>query len=472
MFPDHFSLLFQNLMLEERSDIRELSFSALCAGIEQVCHEASRYDVPIEDWYEMVMTPVGAALDPKLFIGATAGHNIDKHMMAGDMSLVTRPMVLQTRIAAAKALARLKSFALGPVSFPHLTSADEQDVDLKLYLSSGSAHQIFMASVVIQEWADNPDNASSDGSDRIDDLSNHLVSFLTSPPATYDEMGMLLSGLYSNCRALLDAFSTEGKLAKGKIPDLPKRVDALSESKSAFSLATAQLAIGQHFDILVGLLSKSVKETIIKSLLERRKRVLSSIGHFSMMKERYDVQVSAAVAGALIALRVMPPKLGLVIKGIMDSVKVSREGPVSITDRIQREEIEILQQRSASSLASLVEYCNSPLFNGKFNPCDKVVKNLFTFLYQDMTVTPIFSTSAEGIITLQEETPVSQRKGTIHDLPDESEMQIAARVTRRGAVEAFRALAKRFGAQVFDGVPRFWEGISASLLASFTEGER
>ena len=322
MFPDHFSLLFQNLMLEERSDIRELSFSAFCAGMNRACLETGGYHTPINNWYEMVMTPVGAPLDSTLFVGETAGPNIDKHMMIGDMSLVTTTMVVQARIVAAKALARLRPFELQNVSFPSLTSTDEQDVDLKLYLSSGSAHQIFLASVIIQEWAGNLDRASGDDDIKTDDLSNHLVSVLTSPPATYDEMNMLLSDLYSRCQALMDAFNIEGKVAKAKIPKLPRRVDALSKSKDGFSLATAQLAIGQHFDMLVNLVSKSVKEIVTRSLQDRRRSILSWIGHFSIMKERYDVQISAAVAGALIALRVMPPKLGPVIKGIMDAIKV------------------------------------------------------------------------------------------------------------------------------------------------------
>ena len=65
---DFFSLLFQNLVLEVRSDIREISYAAFSAAIEEVNDEAGTLDVRIatslDDWYEMVMTPIGVPLDP------------------------------------------------------------------------------------------------------------------------------------------------------------------------------------------------------------------------------------------------------------------------------------------------------------------------------------------------------------------------------------------------------------------------
>lgn len=116
-----FSLLFQNLVLEERTDIREITISAFNAAVEEVDGEAGALDITVEtsleDWYEMVMTPIGVPLDPKLFVGkARTGHNVDKPIMAGDTSLVTTDTVLRTRIAAAKALALLRRCQLEVVS--------------------------------------------------------------------------------------------------------------------------------------------------------------------------------------------------------------------------------------------------------------------------------------------------------------------------------------------------------------------
>ena len=136
----------------------------------------------------------------------------------------------------------------------------------------------------------------------------------------------------------------------------------------------------------------------------------------------------------------------------------------------------MLQKRAAESVAAFIQFCNSSLFTGKVNPCDKVVKNLFTFLCQDTTVTPVFSTglgSTDGIITLKEDKPAPSKKSAagFKDVPEESERQIADRLTRRGAQEAFRAMAKRFGQKLFKAVPKFWEGISDGLLAQTADCE-
>lgn len=142
------------------------------------------------------------------------------------------------------------------------------------------------------------------------------------PPATYTEMTLILTRIASECQALLTAFNVEGKVSKDRVPSIPKRVDPLSNSSDVFSLASAQSVVGPTFDALSRLLTKNATKTVLPSLEDRRRKVIGSIGYFSVMKERYDVQVDSAIAGALIALRTMPAKFGPVIKAVMESVKV------------------------------------------------------------------------------------------------------------------------------------------------------
>lgn len=137
-------------------------------------------------------------------------------------------------------------------------------------------------------------------------------------------------------------------------------------------------------------------------------------------------------------------------------------------DGVKKEENVILQSRAAESVAAFVEYCNSPLFTNTVNPCDKVIRNLFTFLCQDTTITPVFGTSVEGILSLKEDKPVAKKSGK-QDVVEETEEQITSRITRRGALEALRALAKRFGPRLFSAVPRYWDGISLALTQSFDQ---
>jgi TATA-binding protein-associated factor len=200
---------------------------------------------------------------------------------------------------------------------------------LRKYSSSGGAHQTFLAATIIQEWALEMDKSSGSqcalgATNDCQPLTELLVRAIESPPpATYHEMATILSRISSECQGLLSAFAIEGKVSKDKIPSLPKRVDPLSTSTDTFSLITAQTAVGAHFDALTKLLSKNAQKTALPLLRDRQRRVIGSIGYFSVMKERFDVQVAAAIAGALIALRVMPPKFGPVIKSVMDAVKVS-----------------------------------------------------------------------------------------------------------------------------------------------------
>jgi TATA-binding protein-associated factor len=59
----------------------------------------------------MVMTPPGARLEASLFTRvakASTAHNVDKPMMEGDLSLLDAEAVMETRLAAANALAGLR----------------------------------------------------------------------------------------------------------------------------------------------------------------------------------------------------------------------------------------------------------------------------------------------------------------------------------------------------------------------------
>lgn len=427
---DVLSLLFQNLVLEDREDVRSVSAEALEAGFAGTAVDET-VGPKINDWYAIAMTPVGVPLDEGLFVGRRVrGHDVDKAMFAGDMSLISTELVLETRIAAAKALASLRSY---PHAFDDLAL-------VRHYLGSTNAHQVFLASTVIREWAlKNRQEAV--------DLAPALIPLLA-PPATYNEMTTMLQRVYDEVRALFSAFTTEGKVKRDRIPELPSRVDPLGGA-DAFTLDTARRAVGPTFDALAKLLRGAHAKSALANLRDRQRKVLASIGYFSAMKDKLDVQVGAGVAGALIALGVMPPKLGPVVKAVMDGVK--------------KEESELLQARAADSVGALVAFCCSPEFSAAVNPVDKVLKNLFTFLNSDVSVTPVFTPNTEGILSLKDTPAPTGKRGL--PVPDETEEQIAARVTRRGALAALAAVAKRFSGSLFERVPRFWDGISASLLA-------
>lgn len=94
-----------------------------------------------------------------------------------------------------------------------------------------------------------------------------------------------------------------------------------------------------------------------------------------------------------------------------------------------------------------------------------MIKNLFTFLCQDTTINPIFTTSVEGIVSLKEDKPKKQAKAGVED--EETEEQISMRVMRQGALSAFQRLGEVFGPELLDRVPKFWEGVSQPLIKGF-----
>ena len=120
MFTEFFSFHYQNLVLEERSDIRDVSFSTLTATMAEVesigC--PAGYLVRLEAWYGIVMTPIGLPFEEELFVKPDRkrmGYNVDKSIMAGDMSLLSVESVQQNRIAAAKVLGLIRKEQHGKV---------------------------------------------------------------------------------------------------------------------------------------------------------------------------------------------------------------------------------------------------------------------------------------------------------------------------------------------------------------------
>ena len=118
--------LYQNLILEERADIRYFCLHALTAIFSKY-QSTAHFDVlerQVEDWYTLAMTPMGMAMDESLLYrsqGERKGHNVDKHLLAGDLSLVPVEAVIERRLDAAKALALFRVYSSSKVScFPDI----------------------------------------------------------------------------------------------------------------------------------------------------------------------------------------------------------------------------------------------------------------------------------------------------------------------------------------------------------------
>lgn len=112
-------LLYQNLICEERCDIRDASLSAWRDAFSLLSSTTGFLPSQISqqltlDWYAVAMTPIGIAIDTSTFYlpsmtnnadGALERHNVDKNMLAQDLSLVPIETIFKARMAAATALA-------------------------------------------------------------------------------------------------------------------------------------------------------------------------------------------------------------------------------------------------------------------------------------------------------------------------------------------------------------------------------
>lgn len=102
-------LLFQNILLEEKADIRAASVKAFETAVNAVARESL---LPLViDWLNIALTPIGTPFNNSLFLTPggifTAGGNPDKAVMQQDLSLISEERLTQGRLAAAKCLAQV-----------------------------------------------------------------------------------------------------------------------------------------------------------------------------------------------------------------------------------------------------------------------------------------------------------------------------------------------------------------------------
>ena len=106
--------MFQNLIVEEHGDIRDVTMDAWMAAITRLASAEQRlYDTVnplLRAWFEVLMTPLGSKIDEQWWyfharVGAENGYNVDKNMFEQDLSLITSELILRARVVSAKALA-------------------------------------------------------------------------------------------------------------------------------------------------------------------------------------------------------------------------------------------------------------------------------------------------------------------------------------------------------------------------------
>ncbi|KAJ5818637.1 hypothetical protein N7474_004228 [Penicillium riverlandense] len=373
-----------------------------------------------------------------------SAHNVDGHMISGDIDLVGADTMLRSKIYASKALGELLCYwdkhelpSFWPTVLEGLTF-------------SGSTSQMSSA-MVMEEYA----RRCVSDSKYTSTLCEHLRPIMEGErPAWYSDIACYLHVARAQCHSLINTFRDHAHVSPSRLPTLAVVVQGDAEAgPNAFSLADAEKIVGPDFDRLKKNLTPAQRITATQVLGDTRVTASAAVDEARSMREQRDLRVLAATAGALVALQDIPKRPGHIIKGMMDSVK--------------KEENVELQQRSATAIASLVEHYTKAAKRG---PVDKIIGNLVKYCCIDTSETPEFAHNAnleKSILSLRKE---EDRR----DHPDAAKFEREAkeaRIMRRGAKDALEQLTVKFGPDLLEKVPNLATLIERPLKDALTADE-
>ena len=371
-------------------------------------------------------------------------HNVDGHMIQGDVDLVGMDILIRSRTTAAIAIGKAFAVMSSQGAAKHPT-----DILLSETQSTYSSTQL-TACTILEEFALEMSAMSKPSS-----LADSLRLVLEGErPESYADMVPYLRVVRAKCHSLLNCFRDQAQVAPSKLPTLAVIVQGEANfGPNAFSIANADTVVNQDFERLKKGLAPAQRLTSTTALKEDRAQALTAIEDAKSAKAERDTRIKAAAACALVALQEIPKKPSALIKAIMDSVKL--------------EENSELQRRSAHGVASLIQYYAGTDRRG---PADKIIGNLVKFYCTDTAETPEFSPNATikgNVLSLKKD---EDRK----DIADAVKYQIearGARITRRGAKEALDRLTQIFGGELFQKLPILKQKIEGPLRQLFSQSE-
>lgn len=371
---------------------------------------------------------------------STHSHDLDGHMMQGDVDLVGMDTLVRSRIFAGRAMGLIMS--LVPSS-----SLEAFDATLVPAFTSSYSSTQLSSCVIIDEYAKNSNTAKLEGR-YVGELQKIIES---ERPSHYRDLVSYVQRVRSQCSQLINLFRDHGKVSQSKLPTLPVVVQGEAEAgPNAFSISIAEKCVGDDFERLRKAMAPAQRLITTNDLAEAKKSTTAAISEARIAKDGRDVRIKAAAACALIAMKVLPKKPSPLIKGIMDSIKL--------------EESHLLQSRSSDTISRLVQLFTE---KGRRGPADKVVSNLVKFSCVEVAETPEFPVHAaktDVVLSMQKE-----EDRVDHEDPEKWAREAkAARITRRGAKEALEILAQVFGADLFETVPSLRKYMEQPLITAFS----
>lgn len=210
----------------------------------------------------------------------------------------------------------------------------------------------------------------------------------------------------------------------------------------------------QNFDDTVG---ESAGLHVIDDIETTRQQLLTTAGYLKCVESNLHVTVSALVAAAVVWMSELPAKLNPIILPLMASIK--------------REQEEAMQQKAAEALAELIGHCVAR----KPCPNDKLIKNLCSLTCMDPCETPqAAAISTMDVIDDQDllssgNHKDDQKKQAHMPSGGEDRSRIEGFISRRGSELALKHLCQKFGASVFEKLPKLWDCLTEVLKPSSLE---
>jgi TATA-binding protein-associated factor len=367
-------------------------------------------------------------------------HDVDGHMIQGDVDLVGMEVLVRSRVSAAKAMGLIMSLMPS-------TSLGDFDQLLVPGLSSPYSSTQVTACIVVDEYAKN--SSGSNSPSRFAPTLTQMVE--NERPSHYRDLVSIITRVRAQCQQLINLFRDHGKVSQHRLPLLAAVVQGdPGAGPSAFSLATAEKCVGDDYEKLKKAMAPGQRLIASQQLAEAREITVTGIEEAKAAKDARDIRIRAAAACALVAMKALPKKPSPLIKGIMDCVKL--------------EENQEVQGRSAATIARLVEIFTEM---GRRGPADKVVANLVKFSCVEVAETPEFPVHArktDCILSMQKEEDRVDHADAIKWARESK----AARITRRGAKEALEILSKSYGPTLLENIPSLRTFMEDPLVKAFS----
>ncbi|KAI5969366.1 MOT1 [Candida margitis] len=479
-------LIFQNLLVEQNSDVLQLSITVYDKLLEEVdkykMNWGDLFVSQSSDLLSLTMTPIGIArqtyqMNTRLIMrpsgqmvgplddedsrrskkrnrqqtetpesDAIEGNgipiedlkiNIDAPVYKGDVMLIGFEKMIATRSAAASAFG--KALAL----IKDQTTLNQVFQNLLSFLDSPFETSRLLGAFIIEEYATSvKEQHREPNEETVAIFANTLMAVLQAPSSLpyFRELIPSLKSVRTTCLQLFDCFVSTARLSPSKIPQIPILVQGEAEAgPNAFTLECAEKVSGEVFDKLKKSLSSSHRLAANQALEDAKHRITLAVDECRSLVNSKITAILASFAGAALALSGIPKKLNPIIKSLMESIK--------------SEDSLVLQKKTVFSIASLIRQLNE---TGKRNVADKIIKNLCAFLCVDTAEVPEFYHNVgfkTNILSLKKEESASDHA----DAAAHERAVHEARIKRRGALLSLEEIISMYKQDLFTEVPKLKE---------------